>query len=434
MNKCMGECLISRIPFLLAILFLASAFSGDHGIAGVTASNIRHSHRRHLLSDYQFANPHLKDAYIALQALKHAIISDPYNMTASWVGPDVCNYNRVFCAPAPYDPYLTVVASIDLNHGDIAGYLPEELGLLVDLSVLHINSNRFCCTLPSKFDQLKLLHELDLSNNKLSGKFPEVLLRLPSLKYLDIRYNEFEGSVPKELFDLPLDAIFINSNRFKFEIPDNIGNSPVSVIVLANNKFSGCLPSGIANMSNTLNEIILMNNGLNSCIPSEFGLLKSLTVLDLSLNNLAGPLPDQFGSLEKIEVLNLAHNRITGSTPDSICSLPKLKDLNLSYNYLTSESSSCLHLSSYADELNCIQGRPHQKSEGECKAALSNQVNCDSFKCKKCPSEVSPEDRYLSPPPPPTSEVSPEDRYLSPPPPPLVIPVWTYGSPPPPSQ
>lgn len=430
----MGECQILRNFFLLSvILFLASASSNDHGIAGVTASTVRHQHQRHLLSNYQFPNPHLKDAYIALQALKHAILSDPYNMTANWVGPDVCNYNRVFCALAPYDQNLTVVASIDLNHGDIAGYLPEELGLLVDLSVLHVNSNRFCCTLPSKFDQLKLLHELDLSNNKLSGKFPEVLLRLPSLKYLDIRYNEFEGPVPKELFELPLDAIFINSNRFEFEIPDNIGNSPVSVIVLANNKFGGCLPSSIANMSNTLNEIILMNNGLSSCIPSEFRLLKSLTVLDLSYNNLAGPLPDQFGSLEKIEVLNLAHNRLTGSVPDSICSLPKMKELNISYNYLTSESWSCLHLHSYDDGSNCISGRPNQKPEGECKVALSNQVNCDSYNCKKW-SEVSPEDRYYSPPPPPTSEVSPEDRYHSPPPPPLVIPVWNYASPPPPSR
>jgi len=90
-----------------------------------------------------------------------------------------------------------------------------------------------------------------------------VVLKLPQFKFLDLRFNEFEGTVPKELFDKPLDAIFINHNRFKFDLLDNFGNSSMSVIVLANKKFQGCLPSSLSNMSN-LNEIIMMNNGFRS--------------------------------------------------------------------------------------------------------------------------------------------------------------------------
>ena len=86
-------------------------------------------------------------------------------------------------------------------------YIPEELGLLTDLALFHINSYRFCGTLPHKFEHLKLLFELDISNNRFAGKFPRVVLRLPSLKFLDLRFNEFEGSVPSELFDKDLDAI-----------------------------------------------------------------------------------------------------------------------------------------------------------------------------------------------------------------------------------
>ncbi|KAH7835705.1 hypothetical protein Vadar_029030 [Vaccinium darrowii] len=72
---------------------------------------------------------------------------------------------------------------------------------------------------PTKTEQnLKLLFELDLSNNRLVGKFPYVVLKQPSLKYLGLRFNEFEGTVPKELFDRPLDAIFINHNHFQFEL------------------------------------------------------------------------------------------------------------------------------------------------------------------------------------------------------------------------
>ncbi|GAB4828365.1 Leucine-rich repeat extensin-like protein 4 [Ancistrocladus abbreviatus] len=119
-----------------------------------------------------FENSKLRDAYIALQAWKQAIISDPLNLTANWVGSNVCKYTGVFCARAPYNRSIRTVAGIDLNHGDIAGFLPEELGLLTDVALFHINSNRFCGTVPRKFKNLKLLFELDLSNNRFAGKFP----------------------------------------------------------------------------------------------------------------------------------------------------------------------------------------------------------------------------------------------------------------------
>lgn len=92
--------------------------------------------------DLEFENDRLKKAYIALQAWKKAIFSDPFNYTATWVGPDVCSYKGVFCADALDDPCVTTVGGIDFNHADIAGYLPEELGLLSDLGLFHISSNR----------------------------------------------------------------------------------------------------------------------------------------------------------------------------------------------------------------------------------------------------------------------------------------------------
>ncbi|KAJ0977866.1 hypothetical protein J5N97_013340 [Dioscorea zingiberensis] len=250
---------LSAFRSLLLLLFsisAAAAFS-THGLTATEAARIR---RRQLLAvrdgaggavippSFSFPNDHLRDAFIALQAWKQAIFSDPKNFTGDWRGPNVCGYSNVYCAPLPSNQSVIVVAGIDLNHGDIAGYLPEELGLLTDLALFHINSNRFCGIVPRKLDRLKLLFELDLSNNRFVGKFPDVVLRLPSLKFLDLRFNEFEGTVPSELFDKDLDAIFINDNRFVFEIPNNLGNSPVSVIVLANNKFHGCVPASIGNM------------------------------------------------------------------------------------------------------------------------------------------------------------------------------------------
>ncbi|ERN12624.1 hypothetical protein AMTR_s00025p00231840 [Amborella trichopoda] len=129
---------------------------------------------------FRFQNPSLRRAYYALQTWKKfAIFSDPFNQTGNWIGPDVCHYNGVFCAPSPSDSSLNVVAGIDLNHADIAGYLPPELGLLSDLALFHINSNRFCGVVPPTFKRMKLLFELDLSNNRFVGHFPAVVLKLP---------------------------------------------------------------------------------------------------------------------------------------------------------------------------------------------------------------------------------------------------------------
>ncbi|KAK1390564.1 hypothetical protein POM88_018742 [Heracleum sosnowskyi] len=119
---------------------------------------------------------------------------------------------------------------------------------------------------------LVLLYELDISNNLFSGSFPNVVLSLPSLKFLDIRFNNFKGKVPSGLYDLKLDALFINNNNFQFSLPKNFGNSPVSVVVLANNKINGCFPESIAKMKKTLNELIISNSNLVGCLPPEIEL------------------------------------------------------------------------------------------------------------------------------------------------------------------
>ncbi|PWA88180.1 leucine-rich repeat protein [Artemisia annua] len=280
-------------------------------------------------------NPRLQNAYYALQAWKHSITSDPRGFTSNWYGYNVCNYTGVFCAPSLDDANLTTVAGIDLNHANITGSLPEDLGLLTDLALFHINSNNFCGTVPKSFVKLRLLYELDISNNRFSGSFPSVVLSLPSLKFLDIRFNQFQGDIPSKLYDLKLDAIFVNNNQFNASFPKNLGNSPVSVLVFANNNIKGCLPSSIKKMSNTLEEIILMNVGLSGCLTPDIGSLKKLTVFDVSSNSLEGMLPESIGEMKSLEQLNVAHNKFSGDIPSSICSLPRLENFTYSDNYFS---------------------------------------------------------------------------------------------------
>ncbi|CAN1129096.1 Leucine-rich repeat extensin-like protein 6 [Linum perenne] len=327
-------------------------------------------------------NPRLMNAYIALQSWKLLIVSDPMGFTANWAGPNVCNYTGVYCSPAPDQPSIPTVAGIDLNHADIAGFLPEQLGLLHDLALFHVNSNRFCGKLPASFVHLKLLYELDVSNNLFTGPFPWVVFYLPSLKYLDIRFNEFFGEIPSQVFDLELDALFLNDNKFKSLLPANLGNSPVSVLVLANNLITGCIPPSVAGMAETLDEIILSNLGLTGCLRPEIGELKQLKVLDLSCNKLIGPLPESIAGMKNLEQLDVSHNKLSGRIPRGVCLLPKLENFVYKNNYFTGEPAECLRLGAgINDRKNCIPGRPGQRSAAECALFNANPVDCAATIC-----------------------------------------------------
>ncbi|XP_031476891.1 leucine-rich repeat extensin-like protein 4 [Nymphaea colorata] len=356
-------------------------------------------------SAWFFLNPRLLNAYIALQVWKLSIHSDPNNVTGTWVGYDVCRYTGVFCAKALDDNSTTVVAGIDLNHFDICGYLPEKLGLLSDLALFHINSNRFYGFVPISFTNLRLLYELDLSNNRFYGYFPSVVLCLPSLKFLDIRFNAFEGRIPPALFEMNLDVLFINDNNFVSTIPENFGNSTVSVVVFANNNIRGCLPKSIGRMGSTLSELLLLNNSLTSCIPEEIGNLTELVVLDIGYNEFVGPLPDSLGALNKLEQLNVAHNKLSGEIPATICHLPALQNFTYSYNFFVREPPACLNLPKQAalivsDAQNCILDRPEQRPKEECLSFLRQPVDCANFSC------FPPPPPALPPPPRPPPQLS----------------------------
>jgi hypothetical protein len=122
-------------PLLLAAVFLLSAVLLCSGHPPTqTADN----------------NPRLQRAYVALQALKKAIIDDP-NLTEGWCDPDVCAYFGVFCALSLDDPCARTVAGVDLNHGDLAGTLRSSSAssLTSPSSTSTPTASRVACQTPS---------------------------------------------------------------------------------------------------------------------------------------------------------------------------------------------------------------------------------------------------------------------------------------------
>ncbi|TVU17194.1 hypothetical protein EJB05_33213, partial [Eragrostis curvula] len=398
------------LVFLLLLCFLAAGEATREGEGSELAVVVDPS--------WRFPNQRLRDAYVALQTWKQqAIFSDPKNFTADWVGPAVCNYTGVYCAAlprgAPGAGELSV-AGVDLNHGDIAGWLPPELGLLVDLALLHLNSNRFCGLVPDTLRALRLLAELDLSNNRFVGLFPRVVLDLPRSSS-STSASTTSRRRPSRALRPPLDAIFLNHNRLRSPLPDNFGNSPASVIVLADNSLGGCLPASLGNMSDTLNEILLINNGLSSCFPPEVGMLREVTVFDVSFNSLVGPLPSEVAGMRSVEQLDVAHNNLSGTVPQAVCALPRLQNLTIAYNFFTGEPPACARVvPADGDRRNCLPNRPAQRPPQQCAAFYSRPpVDCAAFQCKPFHPPPPPAPVYPGPLPP----VYPMP-YASPPPPP----------------
>ncbi|CAI9100479.1 OLC1v1037592C1 [Oldenlandia corymbosa var. corymbosa] len=320
----------------------------------------------------------LSKAYTALQAWKSAITEDPLGILKNWVGPNVCSYKGVFCSNTQDymgNPTGQVIAGIDLNHANLQGILVTELSVLTDLSLLHLNSNRFTGSIPETFKDLVSLTELDLSNNQFSGPFPTTVLFIPNLLYLDLRFNTFSGNIPEDLFNKKLDAIFLNNNQFEGNLPQNLGNSPASVVNLANNKLTGDIPFSFGYTG--IKEILFLNNQLTGCIPEGVGQWTDLQVLDVSSNSLMGHLPDSISCLNTIEVLNFAHNKLSGVLPDLVCSLRNLLNLTVAYNFFSGFNHDCSRLSIGFDiSLNCIPGIGMQRPEPECSVIPGGGLSC----------------------------------------------------------
>uniref|UniRef100_A0A0V0H918 Putative ovule protein n=1 Tax=Solanum chacoense TaxID=4108 RepID=A0A0V0H918_SOLCH len=91
-----------------------------------------------------------------------------------------------------------------------------------------------------------------------------------------------------------------------------------------------------------------------------------------------------------LEQLNLGHNMFSGMISSNICTLPNLENFVYEHNYFSEESPACLNLNAFADQQNCLRGRPMQRSALDCQRFLSNEVDCTTFKCALPPPSPPP--------------------------------------------
>ncbi len=185
--------------------------------------------------------------------------------------------------------------------------------------------------------------KLELDHNNLSGSLPP---EIGDLSYLSVIYfvnNSLSGEIPNEIGNLNnLDGLYLSDNELSGSIPLSLNDmSSLTDLWISNNNLSGNIPSEIGDMEQ-LRRIYAENNELSGSIPSSFGQLKKLYVLLLSGNKLNGELPEEMKNMTALKYIELENNEISGLCDLSV--LPEISSLYVANNLLDFEDIDNVHV------------------------------------------------------------------------------------------
>lgn len=275
------------------------------------------------------------------------------------------------------------VQDLSLSSNGLMGTLPPEIGLLKEMRLLALGNNKLEGAIPTSIGlltrlnelalnanglevitgDLGLLHdlvELNLGNNQIKGKIPTTMSNLTNLRHMYLEDNQFSGPLPTELgqHSVSLDKLYLFRNKLNIDfIPTEMGLMTLRELLLAD---QGYLPSTIPSefgLLQTLTSLdILGRYGIDysgghgegsyefvydldrhvwiGTIPTELGLMKSLRSLFLQDNRLSGAIPSQLGSMWELWNFDLSSNNLHGPLPSELAGL-NAKYLSLSGNELT---------------------------------------------------------------------------------------------------
>ncbi|MEO8774090.1 MAG: leucine-rich repeat domain-containing protein [Gelidibacter sp.] len=258
-------------------------------------------------------------------ALKAIHLANPTNTlnwdftedtNVSWEGVGIVN-GEVKSLSIPIDHNITTI--------------PTEIGDLVNLNSLRINSNRQIGSFPESIKNLINIEELDLKLTGLKG-FPIGIPYMTKLRKLNLSNNTII-SLPSNIGNLK------NLEEFRASY-SSLNNFPVELTTLTNLKILDLFSnSGIATIPTEIGNLVKLSilnlhGGSITDIPSTIGNLTNLDYLDIAVNKLTS-VPSELGNLVNLTKLFMRTNQLT-SLPVEIGNLTKLKELEIWGNVFTS--------------------------------------------------------------------------------------------------
>jgi hypothetical protein len=199
---------------------------------------------------------------------------------------DECQWSNVFCDG---DGRVTAV---NLRQQNVQGQIPDDLGLLTDMTTLILQSNRLTGTIPSSLGFMTALTDLGLGENELNGTIPLSIGDLTALQRLQLWKNKLSGTIP---------ASFQGLTALK-----DLG--------LSENVLTGTIPLTLGALT-AITSLQLFKNQLNGKIPLSLGALTAMRDFDLSGNQLSGTIPSTLFALTALKTLLLSDNGLVGTMP-----------------------------------------------------------------------------------------------------------------------
>ncbi|XP_042461577.1 probable LRR receptor-like serine/threonine-protein kinase At1g74360 [Zingiber officinale] len=121
-----------------------------------------------------------------------------------------------------------------------------------------------CTNSSSRYQSLAISGYLQLSGNQLSGAIPQEIGKMTNLSLIHLDDNNLSGQLPPQISELPLVVLNVSDNMLSGEIPSEIGSLQcLSSLDLSRNNLSGKLPESLNGLSE-LNKFNVSHNPLLS--------------------------------------------------------------------------------------------------------------------------------------------------------------------------
>ena len=141
-------------------------------------------------------------ATVTVELGQRAVLHKIYRV----MGGDDWKRNTHWKTDAPLNAWIGVrtdfegnVTRLALNHNNLTGSIPPELGSLKSLLDLQIFSNPATGSIPPELGNLENIRKMVVASGQFTGPIPPELANLPNLRYLSLFSNQLTGPIPPEL-------------------------------------------------------------------------------------------------------------------------------------------------------------------------------------------------------------------------------------------